>query len=151
MYCSLALNPPLSSFIQIYRPTWTSDLCEDTDSALRELRSELRNFGAGPPKKLAPGPCGPCLGEIFRGFFWKNLIWGPALLHFCLRQAKRELLGSKSRSKDLIPGIPCLQIVDLMWIFALAALFVCLVGVRCDTVEYVFDCTWIVLVVRLQH
>jgi len=28
---------------------------EDTDSALRELRSELRNFGAGPPKKLAPG------------------------------------------------------------------------------------------------
>eukprot|EP00434_Breviolum_minutum_P038536 symbB.v1.2.034185.t1/scaffold4372.1/size40542/1 len=28
---------------------------EDTDSALRELRSELRNFGTGPPKKLAPG------------------------------------------------------------------------------------------------
>ena len=45
-----------------------------------------------------------------------------------------------SGSYDILCG-------SLLWLL----FFVCLVGVRCDTVEYVFDCTWIVLVVRLQH
>lgn len=164
MYCSLSLYPPLSSFIHIYplrhqpaqappsawthldvRPLWGHRLCPQRAA---KWAAELWGWSS---QKACSRSVGPCLGEKFQRInHW--LIWFRAwALHFCLWQAKRELLGSKSRSKDLIPGIPCLQIVDLMWIFALAALFVCLVGVRCDTVEYVFDCTWIVLVVRLQH
>lgn len=95
VYHFTLLYHPLSIFIPLdislhkhhllLGPTWTSDLCEDTDSALRELRSELRNFGAGPPKKLAPGPC---LREKFQRIIMTNLIWGPLL----------PLTGSKERT-----------------------------------------------------